>query len=349
MEVALYDPEHGYYSAPDAPTGWRGDYLTSPELDPAFGALWTGAFEQIFRACGRPDGFTLAEIGPGAGGFTAAVLGAAGGSFAESLRFVLVEISETRRAALTRRFDDDRISISESVDAVDSLVGCVFANEVLDNLPVHVIEARDGRVVELYVDRRDGDLIERWLPCSNRDVLDGAGRSITEGSRIEVCPAAERMAARCAGLVTRGAVVFVDYGRRPDQEDTLLAYSATGVDDRLLERPGAKDLTHHVDWGPVIATLRAGGFRVGGPIMQRDVLRALGSDDLDRDLTAAHRRAVAEGRGVEGVRTASRRQALAALCDRSGRGGVQVIAALKDIDVPYFLTQSEVAPSSTNK
>ncbi|MDQ3986176.1 MAG: SAM-dependent methyltransferase [Actinomycetota bacterium] len=335
MEVALYDPDHGYYSTADSPAGWRGDYLTSPELDPSFGTLWTGAFEKVWEACGGPREFTLVEIGPGAGGFSSAVLTAATGPFGEALRFVLVEISEARRIGLKQLFDDDRVSFAGSVAAVGPVVGCVFANEILDNLPVHVIEMRDEQVVELHVDERQGEPVERWLPCSNPELVERARRSELKASRLEVCLAAEEMAAQCARLIKRGAVVFVDYGRRRGREDSLLAYSATGVDDRLLERAGQKDITHHVDWGPVMEILHEAGLEITGPALQRDVLRALGADRLNRELKDLHERAVAGGKGVEAVRATSRRQALAVLMDPSGLGGLQVVSGTRGISLDF--------------
>src|SRR5918999_489992 len=76
MSHVLYHPRHGYYAAGPERSGWRGHFLTSPELDPSFGALWAHAFEEIWDACGRPPEFTIVEIGPGEAGFARGVLGA---------------------------------------------------------------------------------------------------------------------------------------------------------------------------------------------------------------------------------------------------------------------------------
>ncbi|MGH2729464.1 MAG: class I SAM-dependent methyltransferase, partial [Actinomycetota bacterium] len=69
MSLALYDPDFGYYASGAERTGWRGHFLTSSELDPAWAALWARGFEQIWDGCGRPDHFTLVEVGPGEGTF----------------------------------------------------------------------------------------------------------------------------------------------------------------------------------------------------------------------------------------------------------------------------------------
>jgi SAM-dependent MidA family methyltransferase len=76
MALALYHPEHGYYRQPQAHVGWNGHFLTSPEIDPAFGELWARAFEQVWRECGSPESFDVVEPGPGEAGFAAAVLSA---------------------------------------------------------------------------------------------------------------------------------------------------------------------------------------------------------------------------------------------------------------------------------
>lgn len=158
MEECLYNPEHGYYSAPGR-IGRGGHYMTSPELDPAFGLLWARAFEQVWDACGRPDDFTLVEIGPGEGGFAAAILSSVSGPLEDALRIQMVE----RASALESR-QRERLTDHGSVTWSDELpsgigCGCVFANEVLDNQTVRVIEGKS----ELHVGLDGGRLTEVWI------------------------------------------------------------------------------------------------------------------------------------------------------------------------------------------
>jgi SAM-dependent MidA family methyltransferase len=347
MSLALYHPRHGYYTSGPERTGWRGHYLTSPELDPGFGQLWRRAFRQVWDACGRPPGFEIVEVGPGEGAFAAAVLGSADAGFGPELTYRLVERSpalEERQRNLVR---DPRAVWSPSITELPAIeYGVVFANEVLDNLPVHLVEARGGRVLEVCVDAQDGLLVQSLREPSNPELsswLDRTGVSLPDGHRYEVPLAAESFVRRVGAAVERGALVLIDYGAEAVELATrptgsLLSYSERGVDDDPLDRPGHKDITSHVNWTAVRAALEGAGMEVIGPRPQRNIMSALGARTLDEDLKHRHEDALRSRRGADAVAMLSRRQALGALLDPAGLGGLDVVVGLKGVDAPAFLT-----------
>lgn len=239
----------------------------------------------------------------------------------------------------------DNVSWVASLEEVGSATGCLFANEVLDNLAVHVVERTGAGWVELLVGLRGDRLALEAGPLSDPALeryLEDTGLQPPKGHRAEVGLEAVELARQCARTVTRGAVVFVDYAidassitKRP--AGTLLAYSATGADEDLLDRPGHKDLTSHVNWTAVATALVDSGMTVSGPRSQRDVLAALGAAEMDEFLKEAHRAALAGGRGVDALRALSQRQALGVLRDPSGLGGLQVLAGLRGVAAPWEL------------
>lgn len=347
QDLALYHPEVGYYSAGPERSGRGGDFLTSPELDPAFGALWARAFEQVWRAAGEPDDFTVVEVGPGEGGFAQAVLDAVQGEFAETLTYRLVE----RLPALTERQIAGLSAYgctvwSASVEELEpGEAGVVFANEVLDNLPVHVIEGTSSEPVELYVSAHGESLTFEGGPVSDPRILETLecdSISLAAGTRYEVGLEAKQFAAASARAVGSGAVLLVDYGAAAGElaqraNGTLAAYSSGLADDRVLSRPGERDITSHANWTVVAAALSAEGCSVHGPLRQREVLRNLGIDDLHEELRSSHHEALRAGNGAAAVRALSRRQALGALADPGGLGGLQVVAGLRDVSSLNFL------------
>lgn len=346
MAMALYHPEHGYYSSGAERSGWAGHFLTSPELDPAFGELWAAGFEQVWDACGRPERFDVVEIGPGEGGFAAAVLTAARGSFRRALRYRLIErVPSLRDRQAARLGEFENIEWSASItDAPGADSGCVFANEVLDNLPVHLVERRDDRLLEVCVEVSEGKLALGLRPPPSKEVaafLDRVGIELSDGHRFEVTLAAESLVKRAAGLFGRGALIFVDYGGdaatlAQRSAGTLLCYSSSGIDDDPLANPGSKDITAHANWTAVMAACERAGMLVSGPRPQRDVLRALGLDVLHEQLKADHDDAVGAGRGRDAIAALSRRQALGVLADPSGLGALDVVVACKGIPLPAF-------------
>ena len=347
MQLALYHPRLGYYASGRERSGWRGHFLTSPELSPAYGRLWARAVEKMFGACGRPESFEVVEVGPGEGGFAHALLS----SVSVPLQYRLVERVPAVQERQAARLAGFSVSWSASITEVPrSSCGLVFANEVLDNLPVHLVQRRGGSLLEVCVDSSGGRLVETLRPPAGPELEDWLERvraEVPEGHRFEVAMAAESFLRHCAAALSSGAVVLVDYGAESTElaerpRGTLVAYGGGGPGDDVLARPGEQDVTAHANWTIVRETCRSLGWDVTGPVPQKDVLLALGARDLDAELRAAHEAALADGRGAEAVRTLSRRSALGALLDPGGLGGLGVMIATNGIPPDTLPT----APSS---
>ncbi len=105
MESALYDPEHGFY-ATGGQAGRRGDFLTSVEVGPLFGAVLARALDAWWMEAGSPRPFVVVDAGAGGGTLARSVLGAEP-SCATALRYVLVERSSPLRAAHAARVAAD--------------------------------------------------------------------------------------------------------------------------------------------------------------------------------------------------------------------------------------------------
>lgn len=341
QDTALYHPEHGYYSRGAERSGWAGHFLTSAELDPAFGALWAVGFRRTWESLGAPDEFEIVEIGPGEGGFAHAVLDSVSGDFADALSYRLVErLPKLVERQMARLAAFDCVVWSPSIEEVAAIeAGCVFANEVLDNLPVHLLELRDGSLVELFVAAEGRKLVLGPGPPSDpalEDLVGATALGLEAGHRIEVGLDAIEFTRAAARAVRLGAVVLVDYGltwaelgRRP--AGTLLSYSSAGTDEDVLEKPGEKDITSHANWDLARSALEAAECHVTGPTPQSEVLRELGLGRLEESFAASHRELAAAGRGADAVRALSRHQALGALADPHGLGGLQVLRGSKGI------------------
>jgi SAM-dependent MidA family methyltransferase len=148
MELALYDPDGGYYRSEDARPGRAGDFVTAPELHPIFGQTLARAVDEAWRVLGEPERFTVREHGAGEGALAVPLLRA----LPAAVRYAPVEIDERRLARLR-----DRLGKAGLADRLDDrapdapLVGVVLANEVLDALPVHRVRRRGGELRELAV------------------------------------------------------------------------------------------------------------------------------------------------------------------------------------------------------
>ncbi len=107
MDLALYDPDGGYYRAVDARPGRGGDFLTAPELHPIFGATLATGMREIWDRLDRPTTFVIREHGAGTGALALAILDAIDDpAFRAAIRYQPVEVDERRVAAFEAALRD---------------------------------------------------------------------------------------------------------------------------------------------------------------------------------------------------------------------------------------------------
>lgn len=345
MAMALYEPGLGYYSAGRTRSDWHGDFITSPQVDPAYGGLWAEGVRELWKCAGEPARFDIVEVGPGEGGFTAALQAELGaqGPFHYTLIEPLPQLADRQRAAL-RSFP--RTTWVPGIEAAPRVEhGVVFANEILDNLPVALVADAPGGPQEMFVDR-DGDGL-RWVEAplrpDTRSCMERAELHPGPDGRVEVPVHTEAFVGGLLATLGCGAIILIDYGAAGEDLSgrpggTLACYSGTGVDDDPLAAPGTKDITAHANWTAVKKAIAGSGATAAGPILQGQVLRSLGAAAFDEALRLKYETAIGAGKGAEGIRALSRRQALSALLAPGGMGSFGVVAGLKGIPLPSFLT-----------
>ncbi|MGI8503693.1 MAG: class I SAM-dependent methyltransferase [Hassallia sp.] len=182
MEIALYHPEHGYYSTKAVNLGKQGDFFTSVHLGGDFGELLAEQFVQMWEILGRPKPFTLIEMGAGQGFLAADILNYLQQHYLDffaSLEYLIVEKSLALRQEQQQRLQDLPLRWCNLEDIPPlSITGCFFSNELVDALPVHQFILEAGELREIYVTtqqewgrqgdketRRQGDKQE-FLPIS---------------------------------------------------------------------------------------------------------------------------------------------------------------------------------------
>jgi SAM-dependent MidA family methyltransferase len=272
MEVALYDPDRGYYRRAEAGPGRSGDFLTAPEMHPLFGATLARVAADVWRTAGSPDAFAIVDYGAGSGVLGQAILEALrdeAETLASAARYVPIEINEHRLAELRRRFDEAGLGHTPAIDDAPT-AGVAIANEYLDALPVHLVEQHDGRLTELYVSVIGGELaLSRDDPSTPGLAarLDGGGITLRDGQRAEICLAIDDWADDVSTRIELGAVLVIDYGSTAPEvygpsrpAGTLMAYAGHRAYDDPLVGIGRQDLTTHVDFTAVEAVLLVRGW-----------------------------------------------------------------------------------------
>jgi SAM-dependent MidA family methyltransferase len=304
MELALYDPGRGYYSTAE-PIGRRGDFITSPEVGPLFGAVIARVLDGWWRELGEPDDYVVVDAGAGPGTLARSVV-AAEPACADALTYLEVEHAD--------------------VWPLFPFTGVILANELLDNLPVRVLQRSDAGWREVAVGVDDGGLVEVTVPLAD-DVADWAdlwAPRAAPGARIPVPERARQWVGDARASLLGGHLLVVDYmaptSALAERGDTWLrTYRGHERGGDPLDDPGGQDLTADVavdqltdDQPPSRVTTQA------------ELLRAHGIDELvDEGRAIWHERAhigdLAAIRGRSRVREAE------ALLDPDGLGAFTVL------------------------
>mgnify|MGYP000492409927 CR=1 FL=1 len=297
MEMALYHPELGYYSSPAADIGRSGDYYTAPSVSPLFGTMLARQFAEMWRKQGCPSPWALVEYGPGTGALARDVLNASRQrypDFYEALTYYLVEISpglrERQRRELCSQLQDATKFrwVDGAAKAVDSgaIAGCIFANELVDALPVHLVQRSASGLMELYVNynSREFCLVEgppSTAELENYFVMQHVELAV--GQKAEVNLLAGKWLSEIADSLGKGYVMIIDYGATAAElyashrfKGTLRCFHK----HRLIENPfvniGQQDITAHVNF----TALAMWGARLGlqelGLVSQPQFLLNLG-------------------------------------------------------------------------
>jgi SAM-dependent MidA family methyltransferase len=301
MSLALYHPEHGYYARAARRTGRNGDFFTSVDVGPIFGALVGRQFAEMWRIL-RDETFDLVEAAASNGQFARDVLDWAQAhdpEFYEAVRVYLVESSPAARDAHREMLAPHSPRVAASSSRLpDAVHGAVFANELLDALPVHSVVMTDQGLREHYVDANlDGRLFERVGRPSTEALeayLAAAGVQLEPGWRAEINLAALAWITRAAFALHRGFLLLIDYGHEARElysathaAGTLTTFhrhlagqAASAHEPPWLAEPGRRDITSHVDLTSVERTARELGCTTLGMLDQTYFLLALGLSDL---------------------------------------------------------------------
>ena len=342
MEAALYDPEEGFYSR--SPVGERGDFVTAPHVSSAFGVLVARQVEEFFEILDKPDPFWVVEAGAGDGTLAGQILEFVPATVRGATSYVAVERSAVGRRAMEGL---DALVLSEMDEVDTGLVGCVLANELLDNLPFHWLRGAAAGPVELHVGLAGDRLALVELPPSTAEVAELCG-DLAPGREVVVHPRAFRFLDRAASALERGYIWLVDYGfsggARPEAPH---GYREHQLENDVLADPGSRDITAGVDFDALARHARDAGHAVWGPVSQRDALIALGYRELDDDARRRQVQTAAEGRGIEAMRIYSARSRATILVDPTALGGFLVLCVGVGVDLPP--SSAEGGPPATRR
>ena len=302
MEACLLHPQHGYYCGP-SPIGAHGSFTTAPEISQMFGELIGACLAQSWIDQGRPEKFTLAELGPGRGTLMSDLLRATRTvpGFNDCMHLHLVELSHSLRKAQEETLGDYSPVWCTHPRGLPDMPLYLIANEFFDSLPIRQFRRglRDWR--EVLVGQESGDLKYVESEPVNCRFLASREVDVPPTGVVELRSGADQAVGAIADALRNrgGAAVIIDYGEQALHGDTFQAVRNHRPADPL-QYPGTADLTAHVDFTALVRA--AQGVSTTPVVTQREFLGRLGivqranslarsaSADQQRDLETSIRR-----------------------------------------------------------
>ncbi|MEE4218167.1 MAG: SAM-dependent methyltransferase [Xanthomonadales bacterium] len=297
MEMALYEPGLGYYSAGLHKLGRSGDFVTSPELGSLFAACLAAQAEETGSRLGR---YAVLEVGAGSGRLAA-----------DFLRQVKPEKAPDRYLILERSADLRQVQremIAEQAPAwldrvtwldeppVEQWRGLLIANEVIDALAAERFRVSKGRVEQVCVS--DSETGFDWTTTPAAPELEAAVRHLESdtGKVFADAYCSEIQAQLPAWLhaltdnLVQGLALFIDYGYPRSEfylpercNGTLMCHYRHQAHDDPFFWPGLQDITSWVDFTALAEAADACGLEVEGYTSQSMFLLACGLERILQD------------------------------------------------------------------
>ena len=342
MDLALYEPGLGYYSAGAAKLGADprdgSDFTTAPELSPLFARALARPVAEVLAAS-APE---ILEFGGGSGKLAAELLLELERLDALPERYAVLEVSADLRARqatmLATRAPHLGARVVWLASLPERIAGAVIGNEVLDALPVQSVVQKDAGWLErgvcvdaeqalAYSDRPSSIGLQTMIAQTLRSAprrADGYQTEIHGAASAFVTTLVERMAD------DRTTAWFIDYGFPASEyyhpqrnQGTLMAHYRHRAHGDLLRWPGLQDLTAHVNFSGIASAVRAAGGEVVGYANQAAFLIDCGIATL------------LEGNAGDAARWAPQAAALQTLLSEAEMGELfKVIAFGKRADAP---------------
>jgi len=250
MDLALYHPQHGYYTSGRARIGKSGDYFTSVSAGPLFGRILARQFQQW--------GVTeVVEFGGYRGQLRADVLAAA-----PDLSYRVVEVGD---------------------ELPHKITGCLFSNEFLDALPVHRVHAEQ----EVYV---TADFQEVLGPMSDKRLprLPKGYRSEFNLRAIDWLEDIARRLERGCILTIDYGFERAEYFAPHHKDGHLQCYYQHTKSNNPYERVGEQDISAHVEFTSLIEHGEKLGLETVLFTTQERYLTNVGEAEIVQDPKAAH-------------------------------------------------------------
>lgn len=292
MQLCLYQPGLGYYSAGSTKFGAAGDFVTAPEISALFGYTLANHARGLFEQGLQPN---MLEFGAGSGRLCVDIITRLNELGVDWQSYQIVETSsdlqQRQRALIEQKLsprDADRISWLSALPV--GFNGLLLGNEVLDAMPVNVV-LKKGDWLELGVGYADQQFVWQEFSRHSEAVLRmqriDRDNALPNGYCSELNLNYEPWCNSLLESCNRAVLLLIDYGYERAQyyhaervSGTLVCFYQHRVHSDPFIYPGLQDITAFVDFDALAEAAVMAGFSVSGMTTQAQFLMANGLLEL---------------------------------------------------------------------
>lgn len=302
MRESLYDQD-GFFVSGRAEFGKRpfeGKVVTDPSKTPIYGQLIGTNLYDFWLMLGKPSTMDVTEMGAGTGEMARDILDFTRRAIPElhsAIRYRIIEVSPSlivkQKESLAEE-DIEWIQASAVEASLPKTTGVFLSNELVDNLPFHIVSKQVDRLQELFIGEHDGVLIEVYKDPSAPELeahLRDEGISLNEGERVWISLQARRLIRNLASALDRGFILTIDYGGTAgtiyDPKKLWIPITLEALDLKnansekaIYANPGNYDITAPVDFTALMREGEKQGFTTMHYTGRDQYLLALGLSEV---------------------------------------------------------------------
>lgn len=304
MDLTLYAPGLGYYSAGSEKIGVFGDFTTAPEISCLFSYCVAKQCKQILDQLG---GGSILEFGAGSGKMAVDILTYLSEQHALPEHYFILETSADLKEKQRKTFETQAPHVLPKIQWLETLPtqfqGVMLANEVLDAFPVHRFLIDHDAIQEYYVGWKDDAFV--WItdkPTSSE--LENEVQKIKETYLSDIDHYTSELNLYAGAWLhtiseslASGAILLIDYGFPRDvyyhpqrSQGTLMCHYRHRAHPNPLILVGLQDITAHVDFSFIAECAVKAGLSVERYSTQADFLLQFGMlDEVKEELDLVKR------------------------------------------------------------
>ena len=289
MQMALYHHDLGYYSGDKDKISSQGDFITATSQTSIFACVFANQFSEILKKVGQ--GWSIIEFGAGTGKFACDCMAELDRLGLLPKSYLIIELSNNLKSKQKNYIKQNQPHLFHKFIWLNELPkekikAIVFANEVLDAMPVDIFRAKNNKLIQQGVTFKDDkfqfidlDKNDTRFDYEARRILDD-GIDFEDDYTSELNVWIRPWIKALAENLDAGVIFLCDYGYHRGlyymserNMGTLACYHQHKVNFDPFENVGEQDITAHVDFTAVAEAIVENGFELEGYMTQADFLR----------------------------------------------------------------------------